>query len=120
MPHINSTEFGEITIDNKKYGQVLIVGNSVIERDYEKLEKLFGTTHKIGDWERDELLKENPEIIVIGTGQSSVMSVDGELADGWTKKGIELVAVSTSEAIEIYNTKVKEGRRVNALIHTTC
>ncbi|MFZ5559596.1 MAG: hypothetical protein ACOZAL_02275, partial [Patescibacteria group bacterium] len=70
MPYINSTEFGNITIDGKKYNQVLIVGDLVMERDYEKLERLFGTTHKIGDWEKDELVKENPEIIVIGTGQS--------------------------------------------------
>lgn len=120
MPYINSTEFGEITIDGKKYYQVLIVGDLVMERDSEKLEKLLGTTHKIGDWERDELLKANPEIIVIGTGQSSVMRVDGELANGLAKKSIELIAVSTPEAIEIYNEKIKQGKRVNALIHTTC
>ncbi|PJE57687.1 MAG: hypothetical protein COU82_00605 [Candidatus Portnoybacteria bacterium CG10_big_fil_rev_8_21_14_0_10_38_18] len=120
MPHINSTEFGEITIDGKKYGQVLIIGDSIMERDYEKLEKLFGTTHRVGDWERDELIKGNPEIIVIGTGQSSVMNVDGEITDSLAKKGIEIIVVSTPEAVEIYNAKVKEGKRVNALIHTTC
>jgi len=120
MPHIDSTEFGEITIDGKKYHQVLIIGDSVMERDYEKLEKLFGTSHRIGDWERDELLKGNPEIIIIGTGQSSVMNVDGELEDTLAKKEIELIAVSTPEAVEIYNQKIKEGKRVNALIHTTC
>ncbi|MFZ5559595.1 MAG: MTH938/NDUFAF3 family protein, partial [Patescibacteria group bacterium] len=92
----------------------------VMERDYEKLERLFGTTHKIGDWEKDELVKENPEIIVIGTGQSNVMSVDGELINGWAKRGIEVIAISTPEAVEIYNEKIKQGKRVNALIHTTC
>lgn len=120
MPCINSTEFGEITIDGKKYGQVLIIGDLVMERDYEKLEKLFGTSHKVGDWERDELVKGNPEIIVIGTGQSSVMNVDEELGNGLAKKGIELIVASTPEAVEIYNEKIKEGKRVNALIHTTC
>ena len=120
MPHIDSTEFGEITVDGKKYGQVLIVGDLVMERDYEKLEKLFGTTHRIGDWERDELVKGNPEIIVIGTGQGGVMNVDEEIANDLAKKGIELIVVSTPEAIEIYNEKIREGKRVNALIHTTC
>lgn len=43
MPHIDSTKFGEITIDGKKYGQVLIVGGAVFERNEEKLRELFGT-----------------------------------------------------------------------------
>ena len=120
MPYIDSTEFGEITIDNKKYHQVLIVGDLVMERDTEKLEKLFGTTHGIGEWERDELVKGNPEIIIIGTGQGGAMNVDGEIANGLAKKGIELIVASTPEAIEIYNEKIKEGKRINALIHTTC
>jgi len=120
MPYIDSSEFGEITIDGKKYSQVLIIGDLVMERDYEKLEKLFGTTHRVGEWEREELAKGNPEIIVIGTGQSSAMNVDGEIIDNLAKKGIEMIVVSTPEAIEIYNEKVKQGKRVNALIHTTC
>jgi len=68
MPYINSTEFGNVVIDNKKHNQVLIVSDLVIERNYNKLEELFNTSHKIGDWEIEELLKENPEIIVIGIG----------------------------------------------------
>ena len=120
MPTIDSTKFGEITIDGKKYHQVLIVGNSVIERDYERLEKLFGTSHKIGDWETEELLKENPEIIIVGTGQDGVLEVENNFSDGITNKKIELISARTPEAIKIYNEKVEEGKRVNALIHTTC
>jgi len=47
MPYIDSTQFGEVVIDGRKYSQVLIVGNSVIERDYKKLKELFNTSHKI-------------------------------------------------------------------------
>ena len=54
MPNINSTEFGSITINNKKYVQVLIIREKVIEREYNKLKKLFGTSHKIGEWELGE------------------------------------------------------------------
>ena len=57
MPYINSTKFGEIIIDGKKYQQVLIIGDSVEERDSQRLEKLFNTTHKIAEWEIDSLFQ---------------------------------------------------------------
>jgi len=120
MPHIDSTQFGEITIDGKKYNQVLIIGDLAAERDYEKLKGLFGTSHKIGDWEIEELLKENPEIIVVGSGQNGAMEIDGEFFEEMKKKGIEVIAETTPKAIEIFNAKIKEGKRINALIHTTC
>ena len=120
MPYINSTEFGNIVIDDKKYNQVLIVGDSIIERDYNKLKELFGTSHKIGEWEVKELLKEKPEIIVIGIGQSGAMEVDKGFVNNMKEKNIELITAQTPEAIEIYNEKVKAGKKVNALIHTTC
>ncbi len=122
MPYINSTEFGNVVIDNKKYNQVLIIGDSVMERDYNKLEELFSTSHEIGDWEVEELLKENPEIIVIGTGQNGAMEVDKPAANLRKQAGkeIEVITAETPKAIEIYNQKTKQGKRVNALIHTTC
>lgn len=120
MPYINSTEFGNIVIDDKRYNQVLIKADSVMERDYNKLKELFSTSHKIGDWEVEELLKENPEIIVIGTGQNGAMEVDEELINSMKQKNIEVITAETPKAIEIYNQKTKQGKRVNALIHTTC
>jgi len=120
MPYINSTKFGEVVIDNKRYNQVLIIGGSVIERDYKKLEELFGTSHKIGGWEIEDLLKENPEIIIIGTGQDGMMEVDEDILEDLKKRNIEVITEITPEAIKIYNGKVKAGKRVNALIHTTC
>lgn len=120
MPYINSTQFGNVVIDNKKYNQVLIIGDSIIERDYDKLEELFGTSHKIGDWEIKELLKENPEIIVIGIGQNGAMEVDKEFVDDMRDRNIKAITANTPEAMKIYNEKIKQGKRVNALIHTTC
>lgn len=118
MSRIDSTKFGEIIIDGKKYFQVLIIGDRVIERDYEKLTELYGTSHKIGDWEIENLLGENPEIIVVGTGQDGMLKIRRDFSNKFAK--IEVIAVKTPEAIKIYNEKVKEGRRINGLIHTTC
>ena len=120
MPYIDSTQFGEVIIDGKKYNQVLIIGDSVIERDYKKLKELFGTSHKIGDWETETLLRTNPEVIVIGTGQDGKLEVDKDFLDKTGEKGVEVIIAITPEAIKIYNEKVKNEKLVNALIHTTC
>jgi hypothetical protein len=117
---INSTQFGEIIIDDKKYHQVLIVGDSVEERDYKKLEELFGTSHEIGDWEIKKLISNDPEIIIIGTGQTGAMEVDDEIVRKFKEVSIEIIVDITPKAIEIYNDQVKLGKKVNALIHTTC
>jgi len=120
MPKINSTEFGSITIDNIVYNQVLIIGNKVVEREYEKLKSLFGTSHRIGEWELENLLKEDPEIIIIGTGQDGMLMVDANIMDIIKEKGIFLVIEKTSKAIDIYNQEIEKGKKVNAIIHTTC
>jgi len=120
MPHIDSTKFGEVVIDDKKYGQVLIIGDAIFERDEEKLRKLFDTTHRIGDWEIDQLLKAKPEAVIIGTGQSGVLKVEKEFLERMEKAGIEVITAITPKAIKIYNEMAERGRRVNALIHTTC
>lgn len=120
MPFINSTKFGEVVIDGKKYNQVLIIGDLIIERDYERLKKLFNTSHKIGEWETNELLKEKSEIIVVGTGQNALLEIDKDFSNAMEDKDIEVISAPTPKAIQIYNEKVRAGKRVNALIHTTC
>jgi len=120
MPKINSTKFGQIVIAGKKYSQVLIIGEKIIERDYDKLKKLFGTAHKIVDWEIDQLLSNNPEVIVIGTGQDGLLEVDEEFKQQMADRGIGVIIDKTPEALKIYNERIQAGQRTNALIHTTC
>ena len=82
---------------------------------------MFGTSHKIGDWEIEELLKQKPEIIVIGTGQSGAMGeIDKTIINKFEEQGIEVITDITPKAIEIFNQKLEQGKRINALIHTTC
>ncbi len=118
MPYINSTSFGKITVDETEYAQVLITGGKVFEREYAKLKDIFGTSHRIGSWEIEELLKNDPELIIFGIGQDGMMEVTKEDLEAF--KGIEILINLTPEAIELYNTNFKNGKRVNALIHTTC
>lgn len=120
MPQINSCEFGSITIDRRKYGQVLIIGDKIEERDAKKLHELFKTTHRIGEWETAKLLSGNPDVILIGTGQEGVLEVDENVSLKLEDAVPRLIIQPTPQAIKTYNDLVKENKVVNALIHTTC
>lgn len=120
MVYIDSTEFGSITINGKPYGQVLIIGEKVIERDEAKLESLFGTTHYISQDEANTLLSNNPELIIIGSGTSGVLKVTDNIKEKIQTAGVPLKILLTSQAVKEFNTQVEKGTRVNALIHTTC
>jgi hypothetical protein len=120
MPVINSCQFGSITIDGKKYGQVLILGDRVEERDEKKLQDMFGTTHRIGPWEIAKLIDGSPEVVFIGTGQEGVLEVDEDVSLEIEEAGPRLIVQPTPQAVVTYNELVKRNKIVNALIHTTC
>lgn len=120
MPKIDQVSWGEVKVNGQGYHQVLVIGDQVIERDKPKLEKLFGTTHEIGDWEQEKLLSNHPEVILVATGWSGIMKVKEEFKNQIEKLGVELKMVLTPKVIGEYHRLIAEGKRVNALIHTTC
>jgi hypothetical protein len=120
MIRIDSVEWKKIVVDGQEYQQVLIIGDKVLERDSEKLHRLFETTHKMGDWEIETLLSNKPEIIVIGNGFDGILAVSEKFIEQSSKLGIELRILKTPQAVEEFNQLSEEGKKVNALIHTTC
>lgn len=120
MIRINNIDWGKVEVNGKEYRQVLIIGDEVLERDDKKLHQLFNTTHQIGDWEVEELFSGKPEIIIIGNGFDGVMETSSKLKVKSEKLGIELRVLKTPQAVEEFNKLSKAGKKVNALIHTTC
>ena len=120
MVKINKVEWGKIEVNGEKYGQVLICGDRVIERDSARLHDLFDTTHEVGDWEVEELLGDGPEMIIIGNGFAGVLKISEKLKDQISKQGIDLKILETPKAIDEFNRLAEQGKKVNALFHTTC
>lgn len=119
-PKIEGLDWGKVEVDGQEYQQVLIVGDQVLERDEIKLRKLFGTTHQIGDWEIEKLLSGKPEIIVIANGFEGILEVNEKFKERSAKSGTELKILKTPTAVEEFNRLSQKGKRINALIHTTC
>ncbi len=73
-------------------------------------------THYVSVSEVKELLAENPEAIIIGTGYEERVTVDPKVRELEAK----IIVLETSKAIEKFNSLKKEGEKVAAIIHTTC
>ena len=120
MVKIEKVSWGKVKINGQVYHQVLIIGEKVLVRDENKLKVLFGTTHQAGEWEQEELLSGNPDVILITSGWNGVLKVNEAFKNKIEKKKIELKIVLTPKVIEEYQNLINQGKKVNCLIHTTC
>jgi len=66
-----------------------------------------------------EVLRERPDVLIVGTGYSGLMRVPNEVSDYVKTMEIELIAQSTKEACKTFNRLV-QSRRVVAALHLTC
>ncbi len=120
MPKVDKVSWGKVKVDGRDYHQVLLIGDEVIERESDKLHDLFGTTHRMGDWEKKKLVSGKPEIVLVATGWSGLVKIDEDFRKELGKGKVKLETVLTPKVVKRYNQLVQEGRRVNSLIHTTC
>lgn len=108
---INSTSFGSITIDNKTYNHDIwiFVDKTIQRRD---------RNHKFTLEEFNILTKNNPEIIVIGTGQYGVVEIEENVIKASKERNINLIYDRTPSAIKKFN-ELKD-KKIAAAFHTTC
>jgi len=65
------------------------------------------------------MVKEKPEVIIIGTGAYGVMKIPKKTLE-WVKScGIEITGKPTEEAVELYNGMAGRKKTV-AGFHLTC
>jgi len=113
-PRIESYYFGEIVIDGKVYRKdVLILEDRVIEDWWRK------KGHSLGVDDLAPVLDDPPQVLVVGQGTSSRMSVLSETRLELERVGIRVLILSTAEACDSYNRLSREAR-VFAALHLTC
>jgi len=119
---IDAFRFGSIEIDGKRYGKDVFIstGGSISKRKGGFLK--FGS-HNISKEEIVDLgsMEETPGLIIVGLGTDSAARLDPGANTWANESGIELVAVPSAEAVEMFNQEQEKGaRKVAALIHITC
>ncbi len=121
VPRISSIQWGIIQVeDNKKtytYKDCMLWPTKHQEWDWSKT----GTRHNPGIQIAD--LKEfidSVDVVVLSRGMQLVLQVQPAIVEHIKKLKKEVHVAQSEEAAKLYNRLVDEGKKVGALIHSTC
>ncbi|MDA8387544.1 MAG: Mth938-like domain-containing protein [Nitrospiraceae bacterium] len=109
---ITQYEFGRIRIDGKAYTGDLIIYPDRIEASWWRRQG-----HLLQPEDISGILKDPPDVLIIGTGHNGVMQVSKRTLAALREKAIEFHALKTAEAVKLFNSRT--GRKAAAL-HLTC
>ena len=119
---IEEYHFGSITIDGKIYNH-----DVEVRWTGEVLEWWRGESHVIDVADINRAIEQNPDTIVIGTGESGIAKVTERAQKEIRAKGVKLIIDPTEQAVKTFNiineeSEEEEGRRnrVIGLFHLTC
>jgi len=113
-PQIESYRFGRIVIDGQVHGKdVILLPDRVIGEWWRQ------EGHRLHPQDLEAVFEALPDVLVVGQGTLSRMQVTQETEQALLAAGIELVALPTQEAVEVYNA-THEERAVAAALHLTC
>ena len=111
---IDAYDFGRIVIDGTVFTSDVIIFPDRIEDEWWRKD---GHVLHIEDIE--SIVKEQPEVLVVGTGKYGVMKVPSQTREYIESKGTELIVAPTAKACEVYN-RVSKDKKAVAALHLTC
>ena len=119
---IEEYHFGSITIDGKTYDY-----DVEVRWTGEVLKWWRGESHVIDVEDVKRAVEQNPDTIIIGTGESGVARVTEEAQKFIKEKGIKLIIDLTEQATKTFNIRKEESEeeegkqeKVIGLFHLTC
>ena len=119
MARIDSFNFGFIVVDEKQYSRDIIIlpDGSVKERNPGK--GRLGS-HTIAKNEIESLVREQPDIILIGIGVQGMARLARDAEFYLQEPDLNLTLLPSPQAVKKYNQHTEDGEKVAALIHVTC
>lgn len=111
---IDAYEFGRIVINGKDYTNDVIIFPDRVDDSWWRKEG-----HNLCIEDIESVMKEEPDIVIVGTGVNRLMRVPDQTRKYVESKGVNLVVEPTGRACDIYN-QVSEKAKVVAALHLTC
>jgi hypothetical protein len=112
---ITECRFGRLTIDGVGYESDVIVHNGRVYPDWYRKKG-----HSLSMDDLEVVLADPPELLVLGRGHLKVMRVPDETRAALADRGIELIDLSTPNAVQRFMELLPGGRRVSAAFHLNC
>jgi hypothetical protein len=115
MARLSAYSFGRVKIDDQTMTRDLILlGEEVLSPWIRK------EGHRLYVDDLKWVLDRHPDVVIVGTGAFGGLRVPQETVDLLNEKGIELQALNTEKAVEVYNHCVEQGDRAACCLHLTC
>lgn len=114
QPHIDGYTFGRITIDGQTYTNDVIIFPDHVKDSWWRDEG-----HSLSIPDLADVLEAQPDLLVIGQGNSGRMSVPERVINELEEHGIQVQAEHTGSACETYN-ELRAQKNVVAALHLTC
>ena len=111
---IDSYRFGRVVINGKEYSSDVIIFPDRVRSEWWKKRG-----HQLCLEDIAEVMTENPEVLVVGTGELGMMRVLPETKQSTEAQGIKLIAQTTDKACNTYN-QLCHSQKVVAALHLTC
>ncbi len=115
---IEDYSFGSITIDGKVYTKDLwIINGNIKKRDKSIARSKFGTSHRITRKELKRVISQKTRRVIVGSGDSGLVSLTDKAAKYLEEKGIELEICKTGE---LKQREEEISEKDSGIIHLTC
>jgi hypothetical protein len=110
---INSYSFGRIVIDGKEYSNDVIIFRDEVKSWWRKV------GHEVCLDDIKEIVKDKPEVLIIGTGASGCVVIKDEVKEFLKSKNIELIYKPTEGACKLFN-EISKKKKIIGAFHLTC
>ena len=111
---IDSYKFGEMVVDGKRYHADLIIYPNRVDANWWRK-----NGHQLCITDIEDIVAEQPEYLVVGTGNPGLMRVLPETQEYLQNQNIQLVSEPTGRAYKTYNEMCTQ-KRVIGVFHLTC
>ena len=113
--NIQSYRFGYVQIDGKDYrNDVKLIGKRVVPEWWRS------QGHLVQVKDVKDLLSEDAEICVFGTGAYGSMRVSDSVMSEFQNRGVKVLIEKTESACNMYTRLLQDGKKVVAGFHLTC
>ena len=118
-PKIAGTRFGSITVGGTEvdHDVVIRLSGEVVKRKKKLSRAVYGTSHTVSLPEAKFICEKGAERLIVGSGQSGMLTLSEEAGDYFRKKGCEVEILPTPRAAVRWNEA--SGSTIG-LFHLTC